>query len=239
MNSQHHRYGESLNCVQARILRAMRGSSMRMRPVPKHPDMMGLYRHGDRRRRAHITLNRAEFQAMCAAGWLKKGAGSDDWILTTDAPEAQIQLRPAAPVRSVVSSRTASSLHGFAGLADRALVGEGPLSYRGLQAARKIIADWEVSQGSDIRSIDWLNVPGPRRTGQFAPSEQLREARARLDIVRNGLGQGAWRCLVHACVDGWSLTRLEKAQGWRRGTAGAQLDKWLTQAADCLDCVRE
>lgn len=221
----------------------------------------GVFPGGDRRRRPLARISAAETQALIAEGALARVDG--DAFVLSEAGRARVRRDAAAPgeafigqhapinnravidshgdLRSVRGFAQNSAIAKLAGL--RGHDGRPWLAVVELEAARRLIADWEASQSGLVRGSDW-SAPPMSSAGRGAGNAQERALAARCDARRrfadalDALSPPLRRVVESVCLREEGLEALERAEHWPPRSAKLALKLGLSQLAQALAASR-
>lgn len=217
-------------------------------------DGYGLYREGDRRRRACLHLNAAQTRALEAEGAIaqteagvftlaaagakrvaREAARPDEAFLAQHAPVALRSL--VTPEGGMLETRGVQGGEGVRRLEKLKDAAGGPwLAARELDAARKLRRDWEAGQAGLVRGSDWSAPPrgaGARGPGNPAEAATIAgmEARRRVEIALGLLAPPLRRVVERVCFHEDGLDAIESAEGWPARSAKLALKLALAQLA--------
>jgi hypothetical protein len=192
---------------------------------------------GDRRRRTLMVLDAAYVERLRAEKLIV--ASTNGYVLADG--EAPPEERPAAGpwVFGVAGAPTSrSGKRGFAGLAELARQGKGPLSLRQALAGLRLIEDAENAARDPLLTMNWDAVPTDRNTrAGFSGGlpHHARLASRRIERIRAALGERDWKLVHAACVERVSLNSLEQRLGLKRLEARKLLPGALEAVAEIYD----
>ncbi len=221
----------------------------------------GVFPGGDRRRRPLARISAAETQTLISEGALVRAEGAG--FILSEAGRARVRRDAAAPAetfiaqhapigdRAVIDSN--SDMRNVRGLAQsnaiaklaalRAHDGKSWLTGAELEAARRLIADWEASQAGLVRGSDW-SAPPMSSAGRGAGNAQERALAARCDARRrfaealDALSPPLRRVVESVCLREEGLEALERAEHWPPRSAKLALKLGLSQLAQALAASR-
>jgi hypothetical protein len=217
-------------------LRVLGRSGRRMMAYRKGWAVMG---SADARVRPQAVLPQAEGERLIAEGAVRPARGGG-YVLASieeaEAPEEDVvHVSPAAffVAAGGGAAKRKGSGAGFLALAQRARMGEGPLSLRQVEAGLRLVRDAEQAGRDPKLSIKWDGVVvdggGGPSLGGLAPT--ARRAEQRLRSVRAEAGEAAFTLAWTACVEARPLVVLAVRAGVRAGKAGAMLAAALEKVA--------
>lgn len=201
-----------------------------------------MFPKGDRRLRAVLQLTQQEVERL-KADKLIVPAASGGYVL---APDNQVEARdpdaqPAAgPWIFNAAGVAASNLAGpgFAGMALRAQLGEGPLTLRQAAAGVRLVEDVEQAARNPSLTMNWDAAPADktRRSGVSGGRiHPARRAQLRIDKVKSALGEGAFALVYSACIRRLPTRELERRHGLARRAGHKALAAALETVAEIYD----
>ncbi|MDZ4761741.1 MAG: DUF6456 domain-containing protein [Alphaproteobacteria bacterium] len=197
----------------------------------------GVLAGGDRRTRPMTRLSAGSAARLIASGVVKRAPGGGFVLAEAAGREHAPETGPGIFIVAG-APRSRRRGVGFQGLAQRALVGEGPLSLRQMRAGVRLIADAEASLRSRGLTMNWDAAPvdrvrrGGGTGGLGAPA---REAARRIARLRSEVGDGLMDLAWAACVQGCPLGALERRHGLAARSGSARLALALERLAAAYD----
>lgn len=190
----------------------------------------------DTRVRPQIALSETAGLELLALDEIQPAAGGGYVLVEED---AEVAARPGLGVLVAAGQpRSQRAGAGFAGLARRALEGEGSLSPRQAAAGLRFTADAEASGCDPGLSMAWDGLPGirgRRRGGRVVRAPSAGEAAHRLRRIRDRVGEFAFAVAHAACVEGRPLGDLESRFGLARRSGAETLGRALEAVAEAYD----
>jgi hypothetical protein len=182
-------------------------------------------------RSRRVAMVKEEAVALLLADGKLAPADGGGHVLTAAAVEEVTASDAEAPpsagpwILAVAGRRRRAAGRGFAGLTQRVLAEDGPLTLRQAAAGLKLIADAEQSGRDSGLTMNWDAGPVDRRRRSGRGPARLRAARQaeqRIRRARARLGEPAFALVWSACIDQVPLSRLEQCYRLpAKGAAGA------------------
>jgi hypothetical protein len=193
----------------------------------------------DARLRPQAVLLRAEGERLIAEGAVRPARGGGYVLASIEAAEAPeedvVHVSPAAffVAAGGGAAKRKGSGAGFVALAQRARMGEGPLSLRQVEAGLRLIRDAEQAGRDPKLSMRWDGVVvdggGGPSAGGLAPV--ARQAEQRLRSVRAEAGEAAFTLAWTACVEARPMVVLAVRAGVGARKVGVMLAAALEKVA--------
>ncbi len=211
----------------------------------------------DKRRKTTLRLSVGEVRAMASEGVITL---SGDVYQLTD--EGLAHVRRAASVvdrfrrqhqhvvRKSISTQEGEFVDTEADIgrspvrrmdAAARATGAKSFSHRALLASEKYCTDCERAQAGPRVTADWSSASSRTKrgaTGQGGFTESQRSAHRRAEAAEKALGPGLSDVARAFCIDGRSLSAIERSFGWPRSSARVVLGLALERLADHYGLAR-
>lgn len=226
----------------ARTARTLRLLGVSGRRLLLSDGVWGVFPKGDRRLRPLVQLVVQEVERLKAEK-LIVAAASGGYVLAPDNQVAAYDpdAQPAAGLWIFHAAGMAGSKlggQGFARMAVRARLGEGPLTLRQTTAGQRLVEDVEQASRGPSLTMDWDAAPADNRRrsgGSGGRIHPARQAQQRIERMKSLLGDAAFALVHAACVQSVPIRVLERRFGLVRRAGARTLAAALEKVAEIYD----